>query len=293
MQGEDEACMLFEKIVSNLNEMGLNLYEVALYTPDGVQTHRFQPCNRSNDCYSVAKAFVMTAIGFLWEDGLLSMTDPIEKYFFKEFRKGIDPGWRMVTIEHALTHRLGFLKGFLDIDVEDMTQYPVDDYLSMVFNHPLAYVPGTRTQYSDAAFYLLSRLVDHVCGEKLDRLLHKRLFKPMSFGETAWSCCPLGYPIGATGLYMSVTDMLKLGALYLNGGLYGNQRILSSEWVSRVIAHEYEFHSMTPGGLIGKGGMYGQLLAFSREKGFAIACHAHEERKVGDRLIRYLDEVTP
>ena len=279
----------WDRLIDDIAKMKLNMYDLALYTPEGVRVHRFQPCNRCNNCYSVAKLFVMTAVGMLWDDGLLEMTDPLEKHF--RFPARIHPGWHLATVEHAMRHTLGFSQGFLDIDVEDMTRYPTDDYLSMIFQKPLDYVPGTHHQYSDAAFYLLCRLVDHVSGERMDRLLYRRLFRPMGFGEVAWSRCPKDYPLGATGLYMSAEDVLRLAVLFLHGGEYEGQRIVSSEWVRRAIAREYEFSVLGPGGLIGKGGMYGQMCAFSREQHFAIAWHGHMDDACGERLVSYLDEL--
>ena len=55
----------------------------------------------------------------------------------------------------------------------------------------------------------------------------------------------MGYPIGATGLYITTEDMLKLGILYLNNGVYLGKRYVSEEWVRLVISREYEFHAMT------------------------------------------------
>ena len=281
----------FESMIEGIKRLNLNLYDLALYTNDGIRVHRFQPCNNCNNSYSVAKAFVMTAVGLLWDDGLLNVTDPIFPLFAGVCPPDTDPGWRLATVEHALTHRLGFDKGFLDIDTEDVTAYSTDDYLSIVLSHPLAYLPGTYKQYSDAAFYLLSRLVSRAAGENVDSLLLRRIFQPMRFHEVAWSRCPHGYPIGATGLYISAEDLVKLGVLYMNGGVYEGRRLLSEEWVQKSIAQEYEFTMMTHNGLIGKGGMYGQALVFSREKRFAVACHAHEENRAGQRLIEYLDGI--
>ena len=66
--------LAFERIVADLGALGVNLYDFSLYAPDGtIRTHRFQPCNRCNDSYSVAKAFTMTAVGLLWDDGLLDV----------------------------------------------------------------------------------------------------------------------------------------------------------------------------------------------------------------------------
>ena len=110
-----------------------------------------------------------------------------------------------------------------------------------MLSHPLAYLPGTLYYYTDAAYYLLSRLVSLIAGENVDSLLLHRIHRAMRFRELAWSRCPHEYPIGATGLYISAEDMVKLGALYLNGGVYEGKRLLSEEWVRKVIASEYEF----------------------------------------------------
>ena len=276
--------MNFESIVSGLSDFGANLYDFAMWTKEtGVQSHRFQPCNRCNNSYSVAKTFTMTAIGLLWDDGKLDVTDSLGRIFS-------EPEWNGVTIEHALTHRIGYGQGHLDIDVEDISEYPTDDFLKLALSYPRPYAPGEHYQYTDAAFYLLSRVVDHIAGEKLDSLLWQRLIRPMGFQEIAWSRCPHEYPMGATGLYVSSHDMVKLGALYLNGGVYNGQRLISSEWVKLAQERGYELHTAAEG-IIGKGGMYGQFLGYAPAKGAAFAWHAFDEGKTRKTVADYLAQL--
>ena len=281
--------MDFQKIISDIQALNLNLYDFALYTPDGIFSHQFQPCSNCHNSYSVAKVFVMTALGMLYDEGKLRPEDPISRYL--AIPETADPRFHSVLIDHALTHRIGFDEGFLDIDTEDPTSYPTEDFLSIVLNHPLAHAPGTHQQYSDAAFYLLSRLVASVAGEPLDVFLNRRLLRPLRFHEAAWSRCPFDHPIGATGLYIGAQDMVKLGALYLSDGVFDGKRLLSKDWTQMAIDREYELHPLDPenpqSDLIGKWGMYGQLLAFSQKKQFAVALHAHLSD--GEPLIHYLN----
>ena len=281
--------MDFERIVKDVAALNLNLYDFALYAPQGLSECKMQPCSNCSNSYSVAKLFVVTALGLLWDEGKIRMDDPIGMYF--DIPQSADPRWKAATIDHAATHRLGFGEGFLDIDAEDVTQYPTEDYLSMVFAHPLAYDPGTESTYSDAAYYLLSRLAEKAAGETLDAFLNRRLLRPLAFREAAWSRCPQNHPIGATGLYISAGDMVKLAALYLQDGVWQGKRILSGEWVRMAIERGYELHPFGETGLTGKGGMYGQAAVFSRKKGFAAAWHAHECRENIERLWAYLDEL--
>ncbi|MBQ8536593.1 MAG: beta-lactamase family protein [Clostridia bacterium] len=282
--------MSFDAIVHRLSELDANLYDFALWTPGGIRSHRFQPCSRCLNSYSVAKAFIMTAVGLLYDDGRLSPSDFFARHF-PQLKQHPQLGWRIAQVDHALTHRLGWNEGFLDIDVEDTAAYPYEDWLRMVFEHPLAYVPGSTRRYSDASTYLLSRLISQVCQENADALLYRRLLRPMGFREAAWSRCPLGYPVGATGLYLSAEDTVKLGALYLQQGVWNGQRLLSQEWVRLAIAREYEFYVMTPNGLIGKAGFFGQGLVFSWEQGFAAAWHTHTDRAGLNRITACVDAI--
>lgn len=280
----------FDEIIQQINRQDNNLYDFALYTSEkGLQYHSFQPIEGCWNSYSIAKAFVMTAIGLLWDEGFVKLTSPVARYL--PLPENAPLGWKLVTVEHALTHGIGFGANFLDVETENVNDYPTDDYLKMIFMHPLNYLPGQRRVYSDAAFYLVSRLVSAISGEDADAFLYRRLFKPLLFGETAWSRCPMGYPLGATGLFISARDMVKLGALYLNGGVCGGKRLISQAWINRVYAREYELHVMTANGLIGKGGMYGQGLVISREQGFSAAWHAYKKHNAGMQMIQMLDNV--
>ncbi len=285
--------MDFQELIHAAESCCVNLYDMALYTEkDGILSHQFQPCANANNSYSVAKAFVVTAIGMLWDEQKMRPTDQIAKLFADEVPEEADSGWQTATLEHAMTHCLGFNEGFLDIDVDDMSECMDEDWLQIVFRHPLKYMPGSHRQYSDAAYYLLSRAVSRAAGENLDTYLMRKLFRPMNFREVAWSCCPKNYPVGATGLYISSADMVKLGALYLNRGLWKGKRLLSEEWVQRCIDSGYEFHPIISNGdLIGKGGMYGQMLAFCPRKRFALAWHAHENTDKGNTLLMELGKL--
>ena len=272
-----------QNLSDTIREAGLNKYDLAVMSDEGIQYARLQPGNRCSNSYSVAKAFTMTAVGMLWDEGKLDLEDSIADIMgFRE------PAWRQVTVHHALTHRIGYGKGLLDIDVDDVRSYGTQDYLSYALHQALPFAPGERRVYTDAAYYILSRLVTRLTGRGLDDFLIERLFAPMEFAEMAWSRCPMGYCMGATGLYISAEDMVKLGWLYANDGVYSGTRLISGNWVRLALDRAYEFAPLGDTGLVGKGGMYGQMLLFDREKRMAAAWHGFDE--TGDQwpLIRMI-----
>ena len=253
--------------------VGGSFYKITEIRGGVSETVTLAPANACQNSYSVAKAFTTTAIGMLWDAGLLDTNDKITDIFKDELPDDMDENWQYMTVHHLLTHTCGFSGGYLDIDAFDATTFG-DDYLQYLFRTRLNYRPGEGYDYSDAAFYLLSRVVSKKTGCRMDDFLWERLFYPMGFKEMAWSRCPKGYPMGATGLYIYTEDMAKLGELYLRGGVYGGQRIISEAWVELVKTRAYEFHHIG-GRAYGKGGAFGQFLLFMPAEDRVVAWHSY------------------
>lgn len=275
-----------EKAVS----LGLGVYTVAAADEHGIYERCVNVSDQCTNSYSVAKAFTVTAIGMLYDQKIISVDDRVLSLLGDEIPDKYDERWEEVTVENLLTHRVGFGRGLLDIDVDDITLYGTDDFVRLVLSEPLAYKPGTRFQYTDAAFYLLSVIVTKITGMRLDDFLRPVLFGTLGFRELAWSVCPRGFCMGATGLYLRTSDMVKLGYVYANSGKYGGKTVVSEEWVRLVLERGYEFGKYKGTRLYAKGGMYGQMLCFSPGERVAFAFHAYENKKDTSVLLRTIEE---
>ena len=266
-------------------EAGSNIYFVSEGDKDyNIRTQCITPANPCCNCYSIAKAFTVTAIGMLYDRGMLTPRMRLVDLLGDKLPLSADESWSEVTLHDLMLHKAGFDRGMLDIDAEDASEYPSDDYLEMVLSTKLKYKPGTVFQYTDAAYYLLSRVIESVSGIDTADLLRPALMKTMKFKELSWSVCPRGYSMGATGLYLRTEDVVKLGILYLNRGVWMGERIISEEWVDIVLENGYEFKSVGDG-WYRKGGMRGQMLAFNVDSGIALAWHSFDEKVSFDAMI--------
>ena len=249
---------------------GSKAYSVAVSSTDGIQTKAKRDLNPHNT-YSVSKVFCVTAIGMLYDEGKIKVTDTIGTIFKDEIKSyGIDENkWKDITIHDVLKHNIGFTQGsLLDIDVyADEWQSWDKDFLKIVLNYK---INGTKSyKYSDAAYCLISRVVAKISGQKLDVYLKSRLFDKCDYKDYTITKCPEGHPIGATQFFLRPEDVVKLGRIYLNGGTYNNQRIISQDWVNQVIDKGYELNSSNNG--YGKGGMRGQYLYVNFKHNVAVA----------------------
>lgn len=288
--GEYERKGLLDSLCKTAKSEDLPVYRIAVYDENGLETETLIASNPCQNCYSVAKVYCVTAIGMLFDEGKIKVTDTIGSIFAEELAEyGIDPAaWNKVTIHDVMRHRAGFEHGLLDIDAEDSTKWGSQDYLKLVLSEPLVYEPGEKRVYTDAAFYLISRVVTKISGELLDEFLAKRLFNLTECREFAFSKCPDGYPIGATGLYIRTADVAKLGRIYLDGGMYGDTRIISQEWVDTVLENGYELGKSGDG--YAKGGMRGQYLYINFEENVAVAWHSYDPEDLNGPLHDTLHE---
>ena len=246
------------------------------------------PNNSSQNIYSVSKMYTVTAIGILCDRGLLSTEDTVTQILNNECPEGYDPYWNQTTVEMLMLHMTGYPGGF-DTDVFDASDYN-PDYLKEIMLAKWICPPNTQRHYEDAGYYILSRIVNKVSGKTLLQFCWENIFLPLGFKEAAWSCCPEGHAIGATGLYIRVEDMVKLGAVYMGSGEYRGKRIVSAEWVKKVLDKHYEF---APNGIkdsYNKGGMNGQNLLVIPSENRVVAWQGYDIRSDGPDLTRFAAE---
>lgn len=259
---------------------GLNTYTVVEADVDGNwRVENVIPANPMFNNYSIAKAYTVFGVGLCADRGLLTPETRLADVLGKYIPADADEKWQRVTLDQVMRHRTGYsVGGYLDIDAQDASSWGSLDYLDLCFRGETAYEPGEVYKYTDADYYLMSRVVSEVTGQSLCDFLRPALMDTMGFSELAWSTCPQGYSMGATGLYLRTKDMVKLGVLWLRGGDWFGKRLVSEEWVGKVLERGYEFtHKIdaSDGEWIGKGGMRGQMLAFNPTVGRAVAWNSY------------------
>lgn len=266
-----------EELIKFLKTQPFEVIRVSWCIDNGeIQTYEPKTANRCQNTYSIAKTFTMTAIGLLYDKGLIRPGDRICDILKDELpENGMDERWRDVTVHMLLSHTAGLPGGFLDIDCQPAKNF-TEDFLRYTLTYPLDYTPGTGCKYSDGAFYLLSRIAEKLSGSPTDDFLWRELLWSLECPEMAWSKCPRGHVMGATGMYIHSDDIVKLGLIYLNGGTYRGKRYLSEEWCALAVSNEYGLDWDDTHSIYYKGGMFGQKLIIDPGKKIVAAMQAND-----------------
>ncbi|MBR1731117.1 MAG: beta-lactamase family protein [Ruminococcus sp.] len=136
---------------------------------------------------SCSKQFTAAAIMILKDDGKLSVSDTIDKYFPK-YKYGKD-----ITIKNLLTMRSGvpdFLNESSSFKKYDASKNASEKKnrevtLNWIFKHGLNYTPDGAYYYSNSNYFLLAEIVEKVSGMSFSDFLEERIFTPLGMNDTA------------------------------------------------------------------------------------------------------------
>ncbi len=156
---------MIQDILREIKRQSLHVYQVAVYTEQGLETAQVQDAGSCQPIYSITKVFVNTCIGMLADVKSIRLDDNLLPYLQPYIRQDYPDVWNAVTIRQALAHRMGLDDGIFDIDRDDPRAYPTQDYLAYILQYPPKFQPGTHRKYTDCAHYLLSLLLETVTGK--------------------------------------------------------------------------------------------------------------------------------
>lgn len=121
---------------------------------------------------SMGKQFTSMAVMMLVEEGKLSLSDSITKYFPES-----PASWKSITVRHLLTHTAGTTDYPRDFDFR--RDYTEDELLKRAQAVPLAFQPGEEWAYSNLGYVLLGLLIHKASGQFYGDYLQERVFRPL------------------------------------------------------------------------------------------------------------------
>ena len=133
---------------------------------------------------SNSKAFTITAILMLADQGKLGLDDPIDRYV-----KGVPSGDR-ITLRQLAQMRSGLFNYADDTNKElpykPFRRYTPHELLEIAFHHPLEFPPGSKFDYCNTNTVLLGLVVEKVSGQSLASFIEQNILKPEGLTHTVF-----------------------------------------------------------------------------------------------------------
>lgn len=203
--------------------------------------YAFNDAEGPRDIRSISKTVMTLFLGVLMKRSKEGLYKEIseETYIYPILKDVVDirdpenlEKFQQVQIKHLLTHTVGYDKVLMMRgDIKDMDPY---EYLDYVVNSPIVHEPGTKYLYSNAGFYMLSAVLQEFLGEDLLDVFEREFFKPLGIEDYKWEKYG-NYLAGATRLWLLPEDLMVIGKLMLNKGMYNGVGLYSKNWHEEVL----------------------------------------------------------
>jgi CubicO group peptidase (beta-lactamase class C family) len=196
---------------------------------------------------SVSKTVTSVIIGAALERGdfKAGLDTPVLKYFDTSKVKNVDDRKRRVTLRNLLTMTSGLewdAEGFINgsnSQNDTSLMEASDDWVQYAIDKPMVAEPGKVWNYNDGGTVVLAYIFQKETGQDIDDYGQKYLFAPLGIRHE-WKRSYLGVVDTEGGLYLNGSDLAKIGYLYLRGGMWDGQRIVSSEWVKESLTPYFQ-----------------------------------------------------
>lgn len=129
---------------------------------------------------STTKAMVAAGLLMLADDGLLSLDDPVTKHL-PELRFSDPLLTRELTLRDLLTHRTGLPSTDFWTFFQNM---PLDEQIERLARVEPAASLRARHIYQNTMYELVGMVIERVGGQRWDRFLAARLWRPIGMNET-------------------------------------------------------------------------------------------------------------
>ena len=185
------------------------------------------------DVRSVTKSVMATLIGIAIDKNIIPSEDQKIGNYLRPLDKYIDSVKSNIKIRDLLSMSSGITgDDLLDVTVYNNWIISPNQVLT-VLNEPMHYTSGQTFEYNSPAAHLTSVVLTEASGMTTSQFAKQYLFQPLGIEFHFWQTDNQGFNNGAAGVGLTPHDMLKIGQLYLNKGMYNGVRVVSEEWIKK------------------------------------------------------------
>ena len=237
-QGIDSAAL--GKLLDEIQAKQLNIHSVVIarhgFIVAEAYWYPFQ-LGAKHVLYSCTKSVNSALVGIAIKQGKIDNVNHRVLDFFPERTiANKDARKQTMTLEHLLTMSSGMDWNETGVPLSspnnsNRQMIQSKDWAQFVLDRPMKEDPGSRFNYNSGGSHLVSAILQKTTGMNELAFAQEYLFKPLGITDVSWTVDPNGIYRGEDGLELTPRDMAKIGYLYLKGGTWERQQIVSADWV--------------------------------------------------------------
>lgn len=183
--------------------------------------------------WSMTKSVINALVGILVGQGKLAIEEPAP---VPEWKEPDDPR-SAITLDHLLRMSSGlkFIEEYEDNPASDVNimLFLKPDAAAYAASMPVEVNPDEKWSYSSGTTNIISRIIRHTVGNQADYAAfpRKALFNRIGMRSAIMEMDASGTYVGSSFMYATARDWARFGLLYLQDGIWEEERILPEGWV--------------------------------------------------------------
>ena len=209
------------------------------------------------DVRGVTRAVTSTLVGIAIDRGLISGVDATLGQLLPDHAAALTPETAAIQLKSVLTHTANFAPTSEERDIRGgpADLYAQTDWVASILADRAARGPGDGVfLFSDMGTHILAAVVAEATGMSPFRFAEQTLFGPLGIdtdpwweerftpghpeallqayqdAEVAWPADTQGVNLGYTHLRLRPMDLVRLGQLFLDEGVWDGEQVVSATW---------------------------------------------------------------
>ena len=193
--------------------------------------------DRQQDMRSATKSITSALVGIALDHDVLPSEDAFVLDFFPEYDsiRNWDERKSEIRIVDLLRMRTGLNCDDWNSNSlgHEEKMYRTFDWIKFILDLPVIVSPGSNFSYCTGAPVVLGGVIANASGKTIPEFADETLFSPLGITDYRWEFMPNRRADTGGHLHFLPRDMLKIGMLFQNDGVWKGQQLISEEWVKR------------------------------------------------------------
>ena len=117
--------------------------------------------------------------------------------------------------------------------MQSQTEQP--NWWKYTLDLPMESDPGTRYAYCSGGMNLVGAALTAGTRTWLPELFDRLIARPLQFGPYHWNLMPTDEGYLGGGVFLRSRDLLKVGQMYSNNGMWNGQQLLPVNWIKETV----------------------------------------------------------
>lgn len=199
--------------------------------------------DRPHQMRSLTKSVISLLAGAAVARGLLSADEPVVARLGYTSIANPDPRKDRITLTDLLSNQSGLAcddHGGASPGNE-VQLYDAADWPKAFVDLPVAAEPGTTGRYCSFGFITAGRIIELAAGKPLAEFAQEVLFDPLGISPAQWRwtfVLDRSQRNEFGQIYLRPRDMLKLGLLIHQRGVWHGRQVISESWIDAAVAKQ-------------------------------------------------------